>query len=132
MGTETTIVYTAVYSDKSDALADLNALEQLHDQDLLGKYDAAVIDKKDGKPHIAKRVDNPGYRVVPELFGGGALPRKELHAAANELTGHEAGLIVIGEPTLEKAFDEAITHAVKTAKRSFDATADELVAAFKS
>ena len=132
MGTDTTIVYTAVYDEKTQALADLGALEELHDRDLLGKYDAAVIDKENGKAHIAKRVDKPGYRIIPELFGGGALPRKELHEAANELEGHEAGLIVVGEPTLEKAFDEAITHAVKTAKRSFDTTADELVAGFKS
>lgn len=129
MGTATTFVYTAVYDDKTKALADLRALEELHDRDLLGKYDAAVIDKENGKPHIAKRVDKPGYRVVPELFGGGTLPRKELHEAANDLKGHEAGLIVVGEPTIEKAFDAAVTHAVKTAKRSFDSTADEILAA---
>jgi len=132
MGIETTIVYTAVYDDKADALADLEVLEELHDRDLLGRYDAAVIDKEDGKPHIAKRVDKPAYRLVPELFGGGALPRTELHEAANELAGHEAGLIVVGEPTLEKAFDEAVTHAVKTVKRSFDAAADDLAAGLES
>ena len=132
MADENAIVYTAVYDDKNAALADLEALEELHDRDLLGKYDAAVIDKEAGKPHIVKRVDKPAYRVVPELFGGGTLPRKELHEAAAELTAHEAGLIVVGEPTLEKAFDEAVTHAVETAKRSFDSTADELLAAMKS
>ena len=132
MANENTIVYTAVYDDKNAALADLDALEELHDRNMLGKYDAAVVDREDGKPHIVKRVDRPSYRIVPELFGGGELPRKELHDAANELTGSEAGLILVGEPTLEKAFDEAVTHAVKTAKHSFDTSADELLASFKS
>jgi len=126
------VVYTAVYSDKDAALRDLETLEGMHDRNVLGKYDAAVVDKEDGKPHVVKRVDKPDYRVIPELFGGGALPRKELHEAAEDLTGAEAGLIVVGEPTLEKAFDEAVTGAVKVAKRDFDATADELIGAFKS
>ncbi|HVM56991.1 MAG TPA: hypothetical protein VMT74_05980 [Gaiellaceae bacterium] len=131
MADENMVAYTAVYSDKEDALADLKALDELHKEKVLGKYDAAVIDQEDGKPHIVKRADKPDYRVVPELFGGGTLPRKELHEAAAELTEGEAGLIVIGEPTVEKAFDQAVTHAVKTAKHDMDATADELIAAFK-
>ena len=125
-------VYTAIYEDKETALADLAALEKLHDEDMLGKYDAAVVDQEDGKPHIVKRVDKPSYRVVPELFGGGTLSRKELHEAAQELSGGEVGLIVVAEPTLEKAFDETVTHSVKVAKRSFDAAADDLVGALKS
>jgi hypothetical protein len=132
MDSEKMIVYTAVYDNTDAALADLEALEKLHDRDMLGKYDAAVVDKESGKPHIVKRVDRPAYRVVPELFGGGTLPRKELHEAAAELTTGDAGLIVVGEPTLEKAFDEAVTRAVKTAKRSFDSIADELMVALKS
>jgi hypothetical protein len=131
MGDENMIVYTAVYDDTDTALADLHALEELHDRAVLGKYDAAVVDKEDGKPHIVKRVDQPGYRIVPELFGGGTLPRKELHEAAEELNAGDAGLIVVGEPTLEQAFDESVTHAVKIAKHSIDAAADELIAALK-
>jgi hypothetical protein len=132
MDSEKLIVYTAVYDNTDAALADLEALEELHNRDMLGKYDAAVVDKANGKAHIVKRVDRPAYSVVPELFGGGTLPRKELHEAAAELTTGDAGLVVVGEPTLEKAFDEAVTRAVKTAKRSFDSIADELVAALKS
>ena len=131
MADDNMVAYTAVYSDKDAALSDLKALDDLHKQHVLGKYDAAVVDQEDGKPHIVKRADKPDYRVVPELFGGGTLPRKELHEAAAELTAGEAGLIVIGEPTIDKAFDEAVTHAVKVAKHSIDATADELIAAFK-
>ena len=120
------VLYTAAYDSVSDALADLDAIEQLHKDQVIGKYDAAVIDKKDGKPHIAKRMDRPGVRVIPEWFGGGTLPRKELKEAAAELTAGQAGLIAVGEPTIEKAVDKALTGADKVVKRTVDATADEI------
>jgi hypothetical protein len=59
---------------------------------VIGQYDAAVIDKKDGKPHVVKRMDRPHIRVIPGWFGGGTLPRKELHEAAEQLTVNQAGL----------------------------------------
>src|SRR5262245_52156870 len=120
------VLYTAAYANVNDALDDLQAIQQLHEDEMIGKFDAAVIDKEDGKPHIVKRVDRPWYRVIPEEFGGGALPRKELKDAAAELTSEEAGLIVVGEPTLEKGFNKAVTHSAKVVKRSLDASNDEL------
>ncbi len=120
------VLYTAVYDDVAAALSDLDALEGLHEDDVVGKYDAAVIDQENGKPHIVKRMDRPRIRVIPEAFGSGALPRKELKAAAEELTSGQAGLIVVGEPTLEKGFDKAVTRADKVVKRSLDATTDEI------
>jgi hypothetical protein len=123
---ETMMLYTAVYEDVPAALDDLTAIEQLHKDGMIGKFDAAVIDQEDGKPHIVKRVDRPHIRIIPEFFGGGALPRKDLKDAASELTSDEAGLIVIGEPTLEAGVDKAITRTSKIVKRSVDATTDEL------
>ena len=120
------VLYTALYDNKSDALSDLDALEDLHQAQVLGKYDAAVIDKEGGKPHIVKRMDRPEIRVIPELVGGGTLPRKELKEAANELTGAEAALVAAGEPTLEKAFDEAVKNADRVVKHTLDATTDEV------
>ena len=119
-------LYTAVYESVSPALEDLGAIEELHEDSMIGKYDAAVIDQEEGKPHIVKRMDRPHIRVIPEMFGGGTLPRKELKEAAQELTSNEAGLVVIGEPTIDKAFDRAVTHAAKVVKRSLDASADEI------
>ena len=124
-------LYTAVYESVSPALADLDAIEELHKDEMIGKFDAAVIDQEDGKPHIVKRVDRPRMRIIPELFGGGALPRKELKEAATELTSDEAGLILIGEPTIEKGFDKAVTGAAKIVKRSLDATTDEISSELK-
>ena len=59
-----------------DALDDLNALEMLHEDSIIGKFDSAVIDQENGQPHIAKRMDRPRIRVIPEEFGSGALSRK--------------------------------------------------------
>jgi hypothetical protein len=130
------VVYTAVYDELDGALADLDALEHLHEEDVIGKYDAAVIDTEDEKPHIVKRMDRPRARLIPELVGGGTLPRKELKEAAQELGASQAELIVVGEPTLEQGFDTAVTRAAKVAKHSFDGTTDELaselIGAFKS
>jgi hypothetical protein len=120
------MLYTATYDSVSDAMTDLDAIEQLHKDKAIGDYDAAVIDQENGKPHIVKRMDRPGVRVIPEWFGGGTLPRKELHEAAQELTASQAGLIAVGEPTIEKAVDQALKSADKVVKRTVDATADEI------
>ena len=120
------VVYAAAYETVDAALADLDAIEQLHKDELIGSYDAAVIDQENGKPHVVKRMDRPHIRVIPEWFGGGALPRKELHEAADVLTANEAGLVAVGEPTIEKALGEALTGAAKVVERTVDATTDEI------
>ena len=120
------VLYAASYDSVDAALADLGAIEQLHKDQLIGSYDAAVIDQENGKPHIVKRMDRPYVRVIPEWFGGGTLPRKELHEAAQELTANQAGLIAVGEPTIEKAVDEALKGAAKVVKHTMNATTDEI------
>jgi hypothetical protein len=120
------IVYAAAYETVDAALADLDAIEQLHKDEVIGQYDAAVIDKENGNPHVVKRMDRPHIRVIPEWFGGGTLPRKELHEAAEQLTANRAGLIAVGEPTIEKALDGALTKSAKVVKRTVEATTDEL------
>lgn len=124
-------MYVAVYSNVDDAKADLEAIEQLHKEDLIGTFDAAVAEKKNGKAHVVKRMDRPMVRVIPEELGFGPLSRKELKEAASELGANEASLIVVGEPTIGKAFDMAVTHAEKSLKRILNATADELAEELK-
>jgi uncharacterized membrane protein len=125
--------YVAIYENVDLAKADLDAIEKLHKDDLVGTFDAAVVDKENDKPHIVKRMSRPMVRVIPDLFGGDAawLPYDELHDAAAALSSSEAGLIVVGEPTLDKAFDKAVTHATKTLKHVVDSTADELAKEMK-
>ncbi len=120
------LLYAAAYETVDAALADMDAVEQLHKDEMIGKFDAAVIDQQDGKSHIVKRMDRSRMRAIPEMFGGGTLPRKELKEAAELLTANQAGLIVVGEPTIEKGLDQALTGAAKVAKRSVDATTDEI------
>ena len=120
------VLYAASYESTSAARAALDDIEQLHKDEAIGKYDAAVIDKEAGKPHVVKRMDRPHMRVIPEWFGGGTLPRQELHDAAQELTANQAGLIAVGEPTIEQALDKALADAVNVVKRTVDATTDEL------
>ena len=120
------VVYAAAYESENAALDDLAVIDELHREKLIGTVDAAVIDLWNGKPHVVRRLDRARIRFIPEMFGGGTLPRKELHEAAQELTAGQAGLIAVGEPTIEKAVDEALTGADKVVKRTVDATADEI------
>jgi len=123
---ENAVLYAAVYDDAEAALSDLKAFQQLHKEEMVGKYDAAVIDQEDGRPHIIKRADSPQVRVVPEWFGGGTLPRRELHDAAQALGPGQAELIVVGDPTLEKGFARAVSRAARTTKRDLNVAIDEL------
>ena len=86
-----------------------------------------MIDKENGKPHVVKRMDRPRIRVIPEWFGGGALPRKELREAAEQLTPGQAGLLVVSsEPVIEKAVDKALSGAGKVAKHKVDPRIDQI------
>src|SRR5215468_9304546 len=108
------VVYTASFSSVTDAENALDIIEQLYKNEAVGTLDAAVIDKENGKAHLVKRLDRPRVRVIPEWFGGGALPRKEIHEAAEELTAAQAGLLVVSdEPAIEKALDKALAGAVR-------------------
>ena len=120
------LLYAAAYETVDAALADMDAVEQLHKDKMIGKFDAAVIDQQDGESHIVKRMDRSRMRAIPEMFGGGTLPRKELKEAAEALTGNQAGLIVVAEPTVEKGLEQALTGAAKVVKRSVNATTDEI------
>ena len=125
---EAMIVYAAAYETVEAALADMNNIESMHENELIGRYDAAVIDRANynHKPRIVHRVDSSYFRVIPELFGGGTLPRKELYEAAEYLIADEAGLIAVGEPTIEKGLDAALRRASKVVKRTVEATTDEI------
>lgn len=126
MAEDNAVLYTAVYTSLEAAEADLDALERLHRDKVIGKYDAALIDQENGQPHIVERVDHPAIRIIPESLGSGPLPRGELHDAARALDADQVALVVIGEPTLEKGFEKAVTRATRIAKRDMNAATDEL------
>ena len=122
---EYVVVYAAAYPTVAAALAVLDTIEHLRSAEVAGTYDAAVIAKENGKPHVVKRMDHPHLRIIPEWFGGGALTRKELNEAAEELVADEAGLIVIGEATIEPALDKVFT-GTKVVEREMAATIDQI------
>ena len=126
-GDKSTVLYVGMYDDKDVALRDLDAFEHLREHEVIGDYDAAVIEKEKGKAHIVKRVDRPRTRAIPEFFGHGDLPKTDLEGAAEELPDGMVELVVVGEPTIATAFDKAVTRAAKVVKHDFDASADELV-----
>ena len=41
--------YVAIYDSVDSAKADLDAIEQLHKDDLIGTFDAAIVDKENGR-----------------------------------------------------------------------------------
>jgi len=124
------VVYAATYPTGAAALAVLDTIEHLG-KEVAGTYDAAVVDNENGKAHVVKRMDHPHARIIPEWFGGGALTRKELDEAAKELLADKAGLIVIGEATIEPALDRALASTAKVFKRELEATVDQISSELK-
>ena len=57
----------ARYGSVSAALAALDDIEQRR-YEMIGTYDAAVVDKENGKLHIVKRMHRPGVRIIPEAL----------------------------------------------------------------
>jgi hypothetical protein len=124
-------IFIALYNSVDDAKFDFDALDNLHRDDFIGTFDAAIVDQKNGKPHIVRRMDRPVVRVIPEDLGFGRLRHKELKEAAAELGANQVGFIVIGQPNLEKGFDIAVTRAVKVVKQTVDATTEEIAEEMK-
>jgi uncharacterized membrane protein len=71
MAIDTFFVYSGVYSEPADALADYELVKELHTKaDLIDAYDAAVIERdKKGKVKIVKKHETP-TRVGGVLGGG--------------------------------------------------------------
>jgi uncharacterized membrane protein len=71
MAADTFLVYAGVYDNVDDALADYEAVKDLHTEaDLIDAYDAAVIERRaDGKVKIAKKHETP-TRAGGVLGGG--------------------------------------------------------------
>jgi uncharacterized membrane protein len=64
------MVFAGVYANVDDAVADYEAIKDLHTEaGLIDAYDAAVIERKDGKTKIVKKHETP-TRVGGVLGGG--------------------------------------------------------------
>jgi len=80
------------------------------------------------RPGTVSTVDRRGARRLPREHRraehGSA--SAELHEAAAQLTTNQAGLIAVGEPTIEQGLDKALTKAARVVKRTVEATTDEI------
>jgi hypothetical protein len=131
MTKEPLVVFVAIYENVDDALVDLEDIEVEHKDDFVGLFDAAIVEKKKGRLHVVKRMDRPFAHVIPDELGFGPLSRPELKEATAELSPSQVGLIVIGQPSLENAFDKAVTKATRVVKSSVNATPDEIATDMK-
>jgi hypothetical protein len=114
---ENLIIYGAVYEDIYAALADLESFEKLNDRRSTGPYDAAVIDLRDGLPHIVKRGTRPTLELIPELVARGRPP---IGVLAEPLGPGESVLAVVGRAELGKTFKRAVSRSVMTSERLLD------------
>ena len=134
-------LFAAVYDDEADAKLDYDVVKQLHDDDVIGIYDAAIITRDvHGKVHVTKH-EKPTQQgawggiavgaVVGLLFPPSVLASSVLGGAVGGLIGHVrggmsredlrdlgkmlwegyAGLLVVGEDTPDEHLDRAFAHA---------------------
>ena len=148
-------LYAAVYDDVSDAQADYESVLDLHAAGLVGTFDAAVIEKDDGKVHVHK-TEKPtqhgawsgiavgalvgilfppaviGTAIAGGVAGGGAghlwkgMSRGDLKDLGEALDDGDAALIVIGESKVDEQIEKAVKRAKKVIEKEIDAEADEL------
>jgi uncharacterized membrane protein len=149
-------LYAGEYESVDDAKADLEALKELHREDFVGTYDAAVLTKEDGKVKIVDKIEKPTQHggwaglavgaalglifppsvLVSGLAGAGAgalighlrggMSRSDLKEIGEMLEESDAALVVVGEATIERGVDEAIKHAKKQMKKEVRADAREI------
>jgi uncharacterized membrane protein len=141
--TDGTFIYVATYPDEVAARQDYDVVKGLHAGGLVGSYDAAVVTKDaTGKVHENKDETATRHGAWWGIAAGAAVgvlfPPAVLGAAAaggviGGVSGHlakgmsrsrakelgdfidpgQAGLIVVGDTTIEDAIQKAVTRAEK-------------------
>ena len=95
-------MYAGEYDDVDDAKADLEALKELHREDLVGTYDAAIITKNEkGKVKIVDKTEKPTQHggwaglaagaAIGLIFPPSILVSGAIGAGAGALIGHLRG-----------------------------------------
>jgi hypothetical protein len=117
---ENLIIYGAVYDYVETALSALGAFEKLNESDRVGLYDAAVIDVRDGRPYIVKRMERTTLDLIPELVARGRPP---IGVLPEPLGPGETALVIIGSAEIAKAFTRVSRDALLTSERPLGADA---------
>ncbi len=155
MSDKPVFLYAATYMSVDDAEADYHTLLDLHDADLVGTYDVAVINKDDdGKVHIKKH-EKPTQHgawtgagvgaVLGILFPPSILATAAVGAATGGLIGHlargmsrgdmkdvgdlldegRAALIVVGESKIGEQLNKDLERAQKSVEKQIDADSQD-------
>jgi uncharacterized membrane protein len=156
MSSDNFFVFTAAYSDESDARADLESFQDIVSEGLVGKYDTAIVTKDDkGKVHVEKHGEAtksgawkgalagglvgllfPPSILAGSLIGGatgalagklwGGISRADLKDLGEALDEDETGLVIVGESKVEEYVDKAFKKARKHVQKALKAQMDEL------
>jgi uncharacterized membrane protein len=147
-------VYAATYDSLDDAVADYEGLLELHDLDLVGTYDVAIVNKDEhGKVHVKKH-EKPTQHgtwtgiavgaVAGVLFPPSIIATAVVGGAAGGLIGHlargmsrgdmkdlgeildagQAALVVVGQSRVAEQLDKALGRAEKSIEREIDVDAE--------
>jgi hypothetical protein len=119
-------VRRSAYETVETALADLDAIEQLPKDEMIGQYDAAVIDKEGGKPHVVKRTDR---RASVSSLSGSEAGRCPARSSTRRLSSSpltRRGSSRLASQPSKKGLDKAPTKAAKVVNRTVEATTDEI------
>jgi uncharacterized membrane protein len=143
-------LYAATYASVDDAEADYDTLLDLHDADLVGTYDVAVINKDDkGKVHVKKH-EKPTQHgawtgaavgaVIGLVFPPSIVAMGAVGAATGGVIGHlargmsrgdmkeigdlldegRAALIVVGESKIGEQLDKDLQRAQRSVEKQVD------------
>jgi uncharacterized membrane protein len=150
------VMIAGVYDDVEDAKADFKSIEDLHHKKALAFYESAVFEKDaDGQVKIldTDKVTRGRGAAIGAIAGGVlglAFPPflllAGLGAGAGALVGNlasvlgrgnikefgemldrgQAGVILVGHPTVEGAVEGALTRATEVRKQGVEASADAI------
>jgi len=155
-------LYIGTYPSEAAARADYGIVKDLHSEDVVGTYDAAVVTKDaSGKVHVNK--DEMATRhggwggaaagaVVGILFPPSIIGTAVVGAAIGGVGGHlwrglsrsdvkelgelidagQAALLIVGASTLEAALDKAELKAEKHVAKELDVSTKDVDAAVKA
>ena len=155
MSDKPVFIYAATYASADDANADYDTLLDLHDADLVGTYDVAIITKDDeGKVHVTKH-EKPtqhgawtgvavgavvGILFPPSIIGmaalGGAtggvighlargMSRGDMKDLGDLLDDGQAALVVVGQSKIAEQLDKDLARAQKSVEKQVDADSKE-------
>lgn len=155
MADKPVFLYAAIYDRTEDAEVDYEAVFDLHAAGAIGTFDAAVIEKQDGKVHVHK-TEKPtqhgawtgiavgaiaGILFPPSILagaivggaGGGVIghlwrgmSRSDLKDLGEGLDEGDAALVVVGESKLDELLEKATRGARKVIEKEIDADAEQL------